>query len=267
MARRRCRRHVHRSRRLFDQRAGTLQVLKTPSTPRNQSEGILATASAGSARCPQARAHRARHHGCDQHGAGAQRGAPRRAGDGRPPDVLVVGRGNRTVMYDIKARARCRPWCRDRNASRCDERMRVDGSVDPGRSTRRRWRRSPERLRGAKASRRWRSASCTPTPIRSTSSERRSWSPSSAARRRRSRPRARCCPSIREYERFITTALNAYVAPRMRRYLGDSLRQVVSDRPACRRRWPIMTSNGGSLPAAASRRCPCCRCCRGRRPA
>ena len=28
-------------------------------------------------------------------------------------------------------------------------------------------------------------------------------------------------PEYREYERFSTTALNAYVAPRMRRYLGE----------------------------------------------
>ena len=43
-------------------------------------------------------------------------------------------------------------------------------------------------------------------------------------------------PEYREYERFITTALNAYVAPRMRRYLASLV--VVLDRPAARPRCP-----------------------------
>ena len=37
---------------------------------------------------------------------------------------------------------------------------------------------------------------------------------------------AEVLPEFREYERFSTTALNAYVAPRMRRYLGRSARQA-----------------------------------------
>src|SRR5207248_10677401 len=55
-------------------------------------------------------------------------------------------------------------------------------------------------------------------------------------------------PEFREYERFSTTALNAYVAPRMKRYLG-LLREKLSA-AGCSVPLSIMTSNGGSLPAA-----------------
>lgn len=54
-------------------------------------------------------------------------------------------------------------------------------------------------------------------------------------------------PEYREYERFATTAVNAYVAPRMRRYLGDLQTRLVAG--GLRSPLQIMTSNGGSLPA------------------
>ena len=53
-------------------------------------------------------------------------------------------------------------------------------------------------------------------------------------------------PEYREHERFSTTALNAYVAPRMRRYLsnlGGRLRER-----GCGADVSIMTSGGGTLP-------------------
>ena len=55
-------------------------------------------------------------------------------------------------------------------------------------------------------------------------------------------------PEFREYERFSTTALNAYVAPRMRRYLGE-LRRPALTSAGMSARLAIMTSNGGTLPA------------------
>src|SRR5262249_4539198 len=55
-------------------------------------------------------------------------------------------------------------------------------------------------------------------------------------------------PEFREYERFSTTALNAYVAPRMRRYLGDLSRELSGAGMSAP--LAIMTSNGGSLPAS-----------------
>ncbi len=53
-------------------------------------------------------------------------------------------------------------------------------------------------------------------------------------------------PEYREHERFSTTALNAYVAPRMSRYLNN-LGGRLQDR-GCRADVSIMTSSGGTLP-------------------
>src|SRR5262249_9326486 len=53
-------------------------------------------------------------------------------------------------------------------------------------------------------------------------------------------------PEYREHERFMTTALNAYVAPRMRRYLS-SLRRRLNE-AGCAAEVAVMTSNGGVLP-------------------
>ena len=62
---------------------------------------------------------------------------------------------------------------------------------------------------------------------------------------------AEVLPEFREYERFSTTALNAYVAPRMRRYLGDLRSKLAEAGMAAP--LSIMTSNGGSLPAPTRR--------------
>src|SRR5262249_59969803 len=58
---------------------------------------------------------------------------------------------------------------------------------------------------------------------------------------------AEVLPEFREYERFCTTALNAYVAPRMRRYLRDLRAQLSAAGVSAP--LSIMTSNLGSLPA------------------
>ncbi len=50
---------------------------------------------------------------------------------------------------------------------------------------------------------------------------------------------------FREFERFATTAVNAYVAPRMRRYLS-ALEERMQDR-GYSKRIQIMTSNGGTI--------------------
>src|SRR5258708_18592868 len=54
-------------------------------------------------------------------------------------------------------------------------------------------------------------------------------------------------PEYREYERFATTVLNVYVAPRVRRYL-TSIAARLAER-GYRRPLAVMTSNGGTLPA------------------
>jgi len=57
------------------------------------------------------------------------------------------------------------------------------------------------------------------------------------------------CPEIREYERFATTVVNAYLQPRVARYL-DVLRR------ACGPRLEIVASHGGGTPAADAMREP-----------
>lgn len=61
---------------------------------------------------------------------------------------------------------------------------------------------------------------------------------------------AEVLPEYREYERWSTTALNAYVAPLMSRYL-ERIEQSVSPRTL-----RIMQSNGGALSAAQARAIP-----------
>lgn len=57
------------------------------------------------------------------------------------------------------------------------------------------------------------------------------------------------CPEIREYERFTTTVVNAYLQPRVARYL-DELRR------ACGPRLEIVASHGGGVPAERAAREP-----------
>jgi len=229
---------------LFDVATGKLQVLKTPSTPRNQSEGILA----GIDRLGVAPSRLTRM----VHGTtvatntalerdGARLSVLMTAGH---TDVLVVGRGNRIAMYNIKAP----PLIPLVPRSRCygvRERMRVDGSVltplDEAEVDA-----IAEQLAadGIEAV-----AICFLHSYVNPDHEQRC-----AARIANRLPKitvttsADVLPEFREYERFSTTALNAYVAPRMRRYLGD-LREKLSA-AGLSAPLAIMTSNGGSLPSA-----------------
>src|SRR5207245_8639705 len=54
-------------------------------------------------------------------------------------------------------------------------------------------------------------------------------------------------PEYREYERFATTVLNVYVAPRVRRYLTSITARLAAQ--GYRQPLAVMTSNGGTLPA------------------
>ncbi|MBK5103252.1 MAG: hydantoinase/oxoprolinase family protein [Burkholderiales bacterium] len=228
---------------LFDVAAGKLQVLKTPSTPRNQSEGILT----GIARLgiEPGRLTRMVHGTTVATNTALERDGARlsvltTAGH---KDVLVVGRGNRVVMYNIKAppplplvpRSRC---------YEVRERMRVDGSVltplDDAEVDA-----IAEQLAadGVEAV-----AICFLHSYINPEHEER------CAKRILNRlpaitvtTSAEVLPEFREYERFSTTALNAYVAPRMRLYLGD-LRKKLSA-AGLSAPLAIMTSNGGSLPS------------------
>ena len=158
-------------------------------------------------------------------------------------DVLVVGRGNRMAMYNIKARP-LRPLVPRSQCIEVRERLRVDGSVltalDEAEV-----RTIAERLAADAVEA---VAICFLHAYANPAHERRA-----AALVANRLPKAtvtssaEVLPEFREYERFSTTALNAYVAPRMRRYLGDLRQRLAAigvSAPLA-----IMTSNGGSLPA------------------
>jgi N-methylhydantoinase A len=228
---------------LFDVTAGTLKVSKTPSTPHNQADGILT----GIARLGVESGKLARVvHGTTvatntaREGDGARLAVLLTAGH---KDVLVVGRGNRMAMYNIKARP-LRPRVPRSQCIEVRERLRVDGSVltalaEPQVRT------IAERLAADAVEA---VAICFLHAYANPAHEQRA-----AALIAHRLPQAtvtssaEVLPEFREYERFSTTALNAYVAPRMRRYLGDlrkRLSAVGVSAPLA-----IMTSNGGSLPA------------------
>jgi N-methylhydantoinase A len=113
---------------LLDVAAGKLQILKTPSTPHNQSEGILA----GIERLGiDARKLERMVHGTTVatntalERDGAKLAILVTAGH---KDVLVVGRGNRMAMYNIKAPP-IRPLVPRSQCIEVRERLRVDGTV------------------------------------------------------------------------------------------------------------------------------------------
>jgi N-methylhydantoinase A len=157
-------------------------------------------------------------------------------------DVLEVGRGNRTRLYDIKG-VRPAPLVPRSQVLELDERTLADGTIlkplDAGEVEA-----IVDRLRplGVEAV-----AVCFLHAYANPASERQAKAILAAGL-----PEAFVCtsaevlPEYREYERFITTALNAYIAPRVRHYLralAGKLRTRGYRRPVA-----IMTSNGGAWP-------------------
>jgi N-methylhydantoinase A len=228
---------------LFDVAAGTLRILKTPSTPGNQAEGILI--GLDRLGVPAANLKRIVHGttvatNTALEGNGARLAVLVTAGH---RDVLVVGRGNRTAMYNIKARP-LRPLVPRSQLIEIGERLRVDGSIlralDDSEVMA-----VAERLAGEDVEA---VAVCFLHAYANPAHEQRAAALLAAALPRAAvTTSAEVLPEFREYERFSTTALNAYVAPRMKRYLGHlnkRLSQAGASAPLA-----IMTSNGGSLPA------------------
>ena len=228
---------------LFDPAAGMLRMLKTPSTPRKQSEGVLA--GIGRLGVQPSAFQRMVHGTTVATNTALERNGARLAvliTTGHR-DVLVVGRGNRTAMYDIKAPPP-RPLVARSHIIEVRERLRVDGSVLTPLDTAQ-VEEIAERLaaEGVEAV-----AICFLHAYANPDHERRC--AALIAKRMADTivtTSAEVLPEFREYERFSTTALNAYVAPRMRRYLGD-LRTELSA-AGVSAPLSIMTSNGGSLPA------------------
>lgn len=228
---------------LLDRANGRLQVLKTPSTPNDQSEGFLVGIERLSLE-PQGLERIV--HGTTVATNTALEGDGARlavlATEGHR-DVLVVGRGNRMAIYNIKARPN-RPLVPRSRCYEVRERLRVDGTISIpldkegvaaiGR------RLAEDRIEAV--------AICFLHSYANPEHERRS-----AEILSRFLPDAvittssEVLPEYREYERFSTTALNAYVAPRMRRYLGELRNRLTS--AGISAPLSIMTSNGGTLPA------------------
>jgi N-methylhydantoinase A len=196
----------------LDGTSGQLQVLKTPSTPSDQSEGILV----GIGRLSLETGLERIVHGTTVatntalEGDGAKLAVVTTEGH---RDVLVVGRGNRMAIYNIKAPPN-RPLVPRSRCFEVRERLRVDGAetvpLDEAGVAAIGRRLAQDGIEAA--------AVCFLHSYANAAHERRA-----AEILRRLLPDAvvtissEVLPEYREYERFSTTALNAYVAPRMRR--------------------------------------------------
>ena len=225
---------------LYDETTGRLAHAKTPSTPEDQSRGVIAGIEALGIEPEQL--GRLAHGSTVATNTLLERNGARLAAVTTEGfrDVLVVGRGNRTALYDIKARRP--PALLPRSAiHEVRERARHDGSIletpgDLGGLV--------ERLKadGVEAV-----AVCFLHSYANPGNEARVKAALQAAL-----PGVfvtashEVSPEYREYERFATTAVNGYVAPRVRRYLA-SLESAVRAR-GYRRSVAIMTSNGGAWP-------------------
>ncbi len=228
---------------LYDRDTARLDILKTPSTPRNQADGILT--GMGRLGLDAASLDRFVHGTTVATNTALERDGASLAvlTTAGHKDVLVVGRGNRMAMYNIKAPP-IRPLLPRSRCFEVDERVRADGTVlralDEEQVERLADRLAAEGVEAV--------AICFLHAYANPDHERRC-----AAIVSRRLPDAVVATSAevlreyREYERFSTTALNAYVAPRMRRYLGDLRAQL--SRSGFTAPLTVMTSNGGALPA------------------
>lgn len=227
---------------VYDPASGHISLGKVPSTPDDQSQGILdGIASLGLAGSALTRV---------AHGSTvATNTALERSGadiavlvTAGHRDILITGRGNRTLMYNIKATAPEPIVARDR-CHQIPERLDVAGEVV-----------TPlDRDAVAAAARQLATQDCEAVAVCFLHSYANPAHERAAADIvRQALPDATVTtssdvlPEYREHERFSTTALSAYVAPRMRRYLA-SLRQRLADH-GCTAEVAIMTSSGGTLP-------------------
>ncbi len=165
-------------------------------------------------------------------------------------DILITGRGNRTLMYNIKATAPEPIVPRDR-CHQIPERLDVNGDIVA----------QLDETAVQSAAKALAANGCEAVAICFLHSY------ANAAHEERTAEIVRAAlpdaivttssevlPEYREHERFSTTALSAYVAPRMRRYLA-SLRERLRD-IGCQADVAIMTSSGGTLPDYQIERLP-----------
>ena len=165
-------------------------------------------------------------------------------------DVLIIGRGNRTDLYDIKA-TRPEGLVRRSAVIEVDERLGPDGAAL-----------TPLDEAGVAAAARRLAAGgveavavCFLHAYANPAHEIRAAEivaellPGVAVSRS-----SDVLPEHREYDRFATTALNAYVAPRMSRYLQELEGRLAADGLATVPE--IMTSSGGTWPFERMARLP-----------
>jgi N-methylhydantoinase A len=228
---------------LYDEATGAIRLDKTPSTPRDHAEGMMT--GIGRLAVALDRVERIAHGTTVATNTALERRGARTAVVTTRGfrDVLEVGRGNRLVLYDIKA---TRPPGLVPRTLRLevDERTLFDGTVLRAVA--------PEDLErvvqalreaGVEAV-----AVCYLHAYANDDNERRTKDAIAKAL-----PEAfvstssEVLPEYREYERFATTVLNAYVAPRVRRYLTSVGTRLAAE--GYRRPLAVMTSNGGTLPA------------------
>lgn len=227
---------------VYDPASGRITLGKVPSTPEDQSQGILdgikslditgsdlTRVAHGSTVATNTALER----------SGADIAVLVTAGH---RDILITGRGNRTLMYNIKATAPEPIVARDR-CFQIPERLDVNGQVVT----------ALDRDAVAHAAAQLAEQNCEAVAVCFLHSYANPDHERAAADIvKRALPDAiiatssEVLPEYREHERFSTTALNAYVAPRMRRYLS-SLRQRLAD-TGCTSEVAIMTSSGGTLP-------------------
>jgi N-methylhydantoinase A len=228
---------------LYDDETGRMALVKTPSTPADQSEGILT--GIGRLGIDPGRLARFAHGSTVATNVALERKGARLtvlATEGHR-DILITGRGNRVAMYNIKGRPLV-PLVARSACIELDERIAADGRVlrplDEAALAAVEGRLAADDTEAV--------AICFLNAYANPSHESRV-----AARLRAALPRtvvsvsSEVLPEFREYERFSTTVLNAYVAPVMRTYLGGLRRRLAAT--GCGAEVAIMTSNGGTLPA------------------
>ena len=235
---------------LYDETTGQVALAKTPSTPHDHAEGMLT----GIARLgvDLTRVAKIAHGTTIATNTVLERnGAPTAVLVTRGfRDVLQVGRGNRVALYNIKATRP--PFLVERSLClEVDERTLFDGTVrravDPAALA---TLIDAVRARGIEAV-----AVCYLHAYANDANER-----ASKEAIRKAAPElvvstsSEVLPEYREYERFTTTVLNVYVAPRVGRYLR-SLEGRLAERNY-RKDVAIMTSNGGTMSVAKTAEFP-----------
>ena len=238
---------------VFDDAAGSLRYAKTPSTPADPARAVLDVLERLGVDLAEVRRFI---HGITigtnavLEGRGAEVWMLTTAGF---RDVLEIARTNRTVLYDITA-LKPPPLVPRGRTLEIDERMAFDGSVL-----------RPLDLDGARAAVAglppgaavavcFLHSYANPDHERAVAALARERTGGNGARAGFVTASSEVLPELREYERFNTTALNAYIGPLIDGYLAR-LQAAVAAR-GYRSPVFIMTSNGGVATAERARRLP-----------